>query len=51
MRFIKQKNEIYFDNAKMGPIYEELYNWRLSYESNLFNNKSSVRDDQPKNFL
>ena len=44
MRFIKQKNEIYFDNAKMGPIYEELYNWRLSYESNLFNNKSSVRD-------
>ena len=43
MRFIKDKNQIYFDNAKMGPIYEELHDWKISYEKELYEKKSSLR--------
>lgn len=43
MRFIKDKNQIYFDNAKMGPIYKELHDWKISYEKELYEKKSSLR--------
>jgi selenocysteine lyase/cysteine desulfurase len=44
MRFIKDKNKIYFDNAKMGPIYKELYDWKISYEKKLYEKKSNLRE-------
>ena len=44
MRFIKDKNKIYFDNAKMGPIYKELHDWKISYEKELYEKKSNLRE-------
>ena len=45
MRFIKDYDKIYFDNAKMGPIYSELHDWRISYEKKLLEKKSILRDN------
>ena len=45
MRFIKDYDKIYFDNAKMGPIYSELHDWRISYEKKLLEKKSVLRDN------